>query len=70
MTIVGSYASSASPYGTFDQGGNGQEWLETLYPNGPNGPDARVARGGGLFSLPDSLASSSRILPILGRQRQ
>jgi formylglycine-generating enzyme required for sulfatase activity len=30
LTDVGAYAGSASPYGTFDQGGNVFEWNETL----------------------------------------
>jgi formylglycine-generating enzyme len=29
MTDVGAYSSSASPYGTFDQGGNAWEWNES-----------------------------------------
>ncbi|HEY3392553.1 MAG TPA: SUMF1/EgtB/PvdO family nonheme iron enzyme [Lacipirellulaceae bacterium] len=29
-TDVGAYTLSASPYGTFDQGGNAEEWNETL----------------------------------------
>jgi hypothetical protein len=40
LTGVGSYTESASPYGTFDQGGNVWEWIETI--NGVN----RVLRGG------------------------
>jgi formylglycine-generating enzyme required for sulfatase activity len=34
LTAVGSYANSASPYGTFDQGGNVGEWTETI-PSAP-----------------------------------
>jgi formylglycine-generating enzyme required for sulfatase activity len=30
-TNVGSYSGSSSPYGTFDQGGNVNEWFETIY---------------------------------------
>jgi hypothetical protein len=30
LTDAGAYANSASPYGTFDQGGNVQEWNEAL----------------------------------------
>lgn len=29
LTAVGDYGLSASPYGTFDQGGNAYEWNET-----------------------------------------
>jgi formylglycine-generating enzyme required for sulfatase activity len=31
FTAVGAYVDSASPYGTFDQAGNVQEWNETLF---------------------------------------
>jgi formylglycine-generating enzyme required for sulfatase activity len=30
LTIKGSYTGSASPYGTFDQGGNVSEWNEAI----------------------------------------
>jgi len=42
-TLVGEFQNSASPYGTFDQGGNVLEWNETVYDN--NGY-VRVMRGG------------------------
>jgi formylglycine-generating enzyme required for sulfatase activity len=41
LAIVGSYSGSASPYGTYDQGGNVREWNESL-----NGPSGRGQRGG------------------------
>ena len=41
---VGAYTASASPYGTFDQGGNVAEWTETIS-SGPN----RVYRGGHMY---------------------
>ena len=40
-TEVGAFENSASPYGTFDQGGNVQEWNETDYSS-----SLRVVRGG------------------------
>ena len=40
-TEVGQFATSESPYGTFDQGGNVWEWLET-----PVGDPCVVRRGG------------------------
>ena len=40
-TEVGDFEKSASPYGTFDQGGNVYEWNETLWY-----PSYRGARGG------------------------
>jgi hypothetical protein len=49
---VGSYTASASPNGTFDQGGNVWEWTE-----GINVTDRRI-RGGG-FSSPVSELSAS-----------
>jgi formylglycine-generating enzyme required for sulfatase activity len=39
LTDFGAYTASASPYGTFDQGGNVSEWTEAL-------PLGRVFRGG------------------------
>lgn len=44
MTDTGAYASSPSPYGTFDQAGNVWEWTETLAEPVP-GYLARVLRG-------------------------
>ena len=56
LTDVGSYTSSASPYGTFDQGGNVWEWNEQR-------PDAaggnRCVRGGGWYLLAGNLAASN-----------
>ena len=54
VTTVGSAGpESASPYGTFDQGGNVYEWTET--PSGTN----RVIRGGSLWLDEESLRSTS-----------
>jgi formylglycine-generating enzyme required for sulfatase activity len=45
LTSVGSYTGSASPYGTFDQGGNAFEWTEAI----PfNFISERQLRGGGI----------------------
>jgi formylglycine-generating enzyme len=41
LTDVGTYTNSASPYGTFDQNGNVQEWNDAIVANG-----YREARGG------------------------
>jgi len=54
LTPVGSYTGSASPYGTFDQGGNVYEWNETI--TGSN----RGFRGGQFGSGPGDLAASAR----------
>jgi cysteine-rich repeat protein len=54
LTDVGSYTGSASPTGSFDQGGNVSEWNEALI--GSN----RGLRGGGFGSTPDNLAASVR----------
>lgn len=40
-THVGAYTGSASPYGTFDQGGNVYEWNEQIVGS------SRGRRGGG-----------------------
>jgi len=52
LTDVGSYAASAGPNGTFDQGGNVIEWNEAIVGWG------RGIRGGGFSSNPDVLAAS------------
>lgn len=41
LSEVGAYSGSASPYGTYDQGGNVTEWTETL-----SGLNSRMVRGG------------------------
>lgn len=51
ITDVGSYTGSASPYGTFDQGGNVREWIEE-----PNS-GARTVIGGSYFNSPAPLAA-------------
>ena len=55
FTNVGSYTGSASPYGTFDQGGNVWEWNEAII-----GWD-RGLRGGSSGSLAIELAASYRL---------
>ena len=55
LTIVGSYTGSASPYGTFDQGGNVAEWNETNI-----GGTAHGQRGGYFTTTADSLSAQSR----------
>lgn len=63
VTTVGSAGpDSASPYGTFDQGGNVLEWIDE--PTGSN----RVMRGGSLWLGEESLRStySSFFNPLVG----
>jgi len=55
FTDVGSYTGSASPYGTFDQGGNIYEWNETKVADASRG-----VRGGTFQLYPNQLAASSR----------
>jgi formylglycine-generating enzyme required for sulfatase activity len=44
-TVVGQFGNSASPYGTFDQGGNVWEWTEGVHTQYGVG-SWRVSRGG------------------------
>jgi hypothetical protein len=53
VTDVGAYTGSASPNGTFDQGGNVWEWTE-----GAAG-SFRGVRGGSYTSLPSALAATA-----------
>ena len=46
VTDVGAYTNSASPYGTFDQGGNAAEWLDGAYKTFPSGTIYLRRRGG------------------------
>jgi formylglycine-generating enzyme required for sulfatase activity len=55
LTDVGSYTGSASPYGTFDQGGNVFEWNEAIISG-----SFRGLRGGSFFFSPFDLAASVR----------
>jgi formylglycine-generating enzyme len=55
LTTKGSYTGSASPHGTFDQGGNVYEWNETII----SGPNVGV-RGGSFNFFPLFLAASDR----------
>ena len=54
-TEVGEFENSESPYGTFDQGGNVQEWTETCYST-----PGRGLRGGYVFSRDDKLHAAYR----------
>jgi formylglycine-generating enzyme required for sulfatase activity len=56
LTIKGSYPGSASPYGTFDQGGNVSEWNEAVFLTTNRG-----TRGGALNSDVSDLAAVNQI---------
>jgi sulfatase modifying factor 1 len=57
LTEVGTYTGSASPNGTFDQGGNVWEWNEANFLSG----SSRGLRGGGINSTnPNNLAAFRR----------
>jgi hypothetical protein len=53
LTAVGSYTGSASPYGTYDQGGNLWEWNESIYAF----LTVRGMRGGSYEVNPPTLAA-------------
>jgi sulfatase modifying factor 1 len=53
---VGSYVGSPGPYGTYDQGGNVAEWVET-HQGGPTGT-GRYFRGGGQDNSVEKLSDS------------
>ncbi|MEB2311723.1 MAG: SUMF1/EgtB/PvdO family nonheme iron enzyme [Polyangiaceae bacterium] len=55
VTQVGAYVNSASPYGTFDQGGNVREWNDTIVSD-----TYRGVRGGTFYSVVGHLAASYR----------
>jgi len=56
-TEVGAFENSASPYGTFDQGGNVWEWNETVVSNFIT--TSRGLRGGSFFGDSGSLNASA-----------
>ncbi|MBX3412798.1 MAG: SUMF1/EgtB/PvdO family nonheme iron enzyme [Pirellulales bacterium] len=56
-TDVGAYLDSASPFGTFDQGGNIQEWLEDSTNSG-------LMRGGDTIDDASYLASTRRYFNV------
>jgi formylglycine-generating enzyme required for sulfatase activity len=55
VTDVGRYTLSASPYGTFDQGGNAWEWTETILSS--SSQSDRVLRGGDWGNSPFILSA-------------
>ena len=74
-TDVGSYSDSASPYGTFDQGGNVWEWNETaigsergirgrLAGDLVTGGSAASSRGNALPGLEDDISGFRVAGPI------
>jgi len=56
VTDAGAYAGSASPSGTFDQGGNVWEWTEQIVSSG----SSRGFRGGSWNGIAGGLAASDR----------
>ena len=60
VTNVGSYASSASPWGTFDQGGNVWEWSEAVSASGAG----REIRGGSFQDTSNSMSSSGQLSDV------
>ena len=58
-TIVGQFRNSASPYGTFDQGGNVGEWNEAV-PYRDSHVATRCLRGGSFGDVVGTLLASDR----------
>lgn len=58
-TTVGAFTRSAGPYGTFDQGGNVWQWVES-----PEGSVWRGLRGGAFNEISKTLASSSKFSTV------
>jgi formylglycine-generating enzyme len=58
VTNVGAYTGSASPNGTYDQGGNMDEWNEQIWTQYGSGP-LRGLRGGGWLFDASGLAAES-----------
>lgn len=61
-TDVGSYPNSASPYGTFDQGGELFQWVDS--PESP--PGNHGLRGGSFDSNASALLSSTELITVGG----
>ncbi len=61
---VGSYPNSASPSGTFDQGGNLWEWTDAVL----NGTD-RILRGGSMWEGPTGLVSTNFYWALATKKR-
>ena len=73
---VGSYPSSASPYGAYDMSGNVNEWVADWYgvdyyqrspaenPSGPAMGEMRVLRGGSFLDLPEFARAAARLKSV------
>ncbi|MBN2581714.1 MAG: SUMF1/EgtB/PvdO family nonheme iron enzyme [Planctomycetes bacterium] len=59
-TLVGEFQNSESPYGTFDQAGNVQEWTEAIHDSWGN-PVNRITRGGSFVFSSSGLPASGRL---------
>ena len=81
LVKVGSRPAGKSPYGVHDMAGNASEWVadwyaesfprgETHNPQGPDGGDAKVVRGGGRFDAADRIASTRRYFANPGHRSE
>jgi formylglycine-generating enzyme len=60
LANVGSYPGSTSPNGTYDQGGNAQEWTEAVFYVDDYPYQHRIARGGEYVSGASWMSASTR----------
>ncbi len=69
VTEVGAHENSASPYGTFDQGGNFYEWMENLWQPSMPTNDSRTIDGGSYNDNTNPMRASQAPSGVLPNQK-